>query len=147
MQRALTTDTALAALLPGTLNLCPPQLFSLAAATLPTPARTLTVSLDTSHLVKEAKRQAMHSLIDAAPRTPTEEELEELEAHEAVLSAEVDKARRRLSIKHKDHEEMKLRAAHGRKRLQERAAKAKDARKELLMAAKRAELKRQQSEQ
>ena len=70
-----------------------------------------------------------------------------MEAHEAVLATEVDKAHRRLSVKHLEYEETKLRAAQGRKQRKLRDATAKAARKQALMTAKREELRRQHSEQ
>ncbi len=104
--------------------------------------------MDTAAILQAARRQASSNIIlGAAPTTPTEEDLEQMEAEEMLAGAAVEKAKQRLSLKHQHHEELKLRMAHGRKKRDTKQAKAKSERLEAIMNLRREEMRHQKSEQ
>ena len=132
---------------------------SLPAISLPTPVLHNTApithfrgpNLHLQHLnqlqntaIDEAQRSAQADIVLRDPATPTEEELENMEAEEEVLVATAEKAKDRYSIKVRQLADLRTRMKHARSKAEAKKKQAKEERMKHLR--NQARMKRQNSE-
>jgi hypothetical protein len=121
--------------------LFPPSLFPAPAAAAPThDPLSIEHSLQSvaGKLQKETQRSVLaQAVMMEEPTTPTEEALEQMEADEMIAQATAEKARTRFIAKARKHEELRVRLAHARRKMEKAKAKQKEERMRHLMHEKR----------
>jgi hypothetical protein len=103
------------------------------------------IERSSTKLQNAAQREAqMAALQQAEPTTPTEEEMEQMEADEIHAAQTLDKAKTRFKAKARQHEELRVRVARMRQRFEGSVARRKQERMRALLAQR---MQRQRSEE
>jgi len=112
----------------------------------PTPAPSATLDSDTDDALPAAAAAAAPPPAAAAsvkaepaerPSTPTEDEIDALEAEEIHTLSEIDRARKRVAIKTRLHSDIRTRLAAARKLFAQRQRQQREARVRQLVEEKR----------